>query len=264
MSPWLVPVSIELCLLVVFGAVLYHLRKSLNAKSFLLWLTLWLGRAAASLAGIHFLPPTTGNFLLAVYTPLQTGFALGLVLIVYRLEHQKRELRQLQAELRHLRTAAAGPPDSDPLTGLLSRSALARWLDEESPFEGIVAVCDLDNFKALNDLYGHLVGDEILHGFGQLLLASVRQEDRAFRWGGDEFVIVLRSLSPEVAQARLQGIEERLQKFQIRNHGPISVSLSWGMAPAAGRPLRETLAEADRNMYAAKRRRHKQQSAGNP
>ena len=53
-----------------------------------------------------------------------------------------------------------------------------------------MTVCDMDNFKDVNDRYGHLVGDEILRNIGNLLQSSIRHEDEAFRWGGDEFVIL--------------------------------------------------------------------------
>ena len=168
--------------------------------------------------------------------------------------HQRAELRRLEAELDRLRQEA-GRMDLDTLTGLENRAALARWIEEERGFEGQVVVCDLDDFKALNDRYGHLVGDEILHGVGQLIRASIRQEDRGYRWGGDEFVIFFRNSERAVVETRVQELEERLVKFQIRNHGPVPIRFSWGMAATASRPLQESLDEADRLMLEAKRRR---------
>ena len=87
--------------------------------------------------------------------------------------------------------------DIDRLTGLLNQAALARRMESGEPFTGVVAVCDMDNFKSINDQYGHLVGDEILRNIGHLLRSSVRQQDEAFRWGGDE----IRHPIPESAAA---------------------------------------------------------------
>jgi diguanylate cyclase (GGDEF)-like protein len=174
---------------------------------------------------------------------------------------QRRQLRRLQEELAHLREKA-GQVDVDPMTGLLNRNAMARWMEQEQDFQGLVAVCDLDDFKVLNDRYGHLVGDEILHGVGNLVQTSIRQQDRAFRWGGDEIVIFFRNLDPELARVRMRGLEERLQRFQIRNHGPVAVRFSWGIAPSSGRALQESLEEADRRMYESKRTK-KPASSGN-
>jgi len=165
---------------------------------------------------------------------------------------QKQQLRSLQEELARLREEA-GQVDVDPMTGLLNRYAMGRWMEQEQDFQGLVAVCDLDDFKVLNDQYGHLVGDEILHGVGNLVQASIRHQDRAFRWGGDEIVIFFRNLDAERAQARLRGLEERLQRFQIRNHGPMAIRFSWGLAPASGRGLQESLEAADHLMYESKR-----------
>ena len=87
--------------------------------------------------------------------------------------------------------------DIDRLTGLLNQAAPARRMESGEPFTGVVAVCDMDNFKSINDQYGHLVGDEILRNIGHLLRSSVRQQDEAFRWGGDE----IRHPIPESAAA---------------------------------------------------------------
>jgi diguanylate cyclase (GGDEF)-like protein len=183
---------------------------------------------------------------------------LGVVLFYLRRSvRQKQQLQRLQEELELLRQEA-GRIDTDPLTGLLNRSALARWIETEQGFQGLLVVCDLDNFKVLNDQYGHLVGDEILHGFGQLVRTSIRQEDRAFRWGGDEFVIFFRNLDRDVVETRMRGIEEHLRKFQIRHHGPMAIRFSWGTASATGQSLPETLEEADRRMYEFKRSRQLQ------
>ena len=67
----------------------------------------------------------------------------------------------------------------------------------------MVAVCDMDNFKDVNDRYGHLVGDEILRNIGHLLQSSIRHADEAFRWGGDEFVILFQNQHAEIARRRM-------------------------------------------------------------
>jgi diguanylate cyclase (GGDEF)-like protein len=122
-------------------------------------------------------------------------------------------------------------------------------------FPGVVAVCDMDNFKEVNDRHGHLVGDEILRNIGSLLQSSIRHEDEAFRWGGDEFVILFRNQRANVAERRMGEIEARLRGFRVRGYGVLPISFSWGTAEAHARPLREALDEADRNMYAFKRQR---------
>ena len=170
-------------------------------------------------------------------------------------ESQIDRIRELNAEVDHLRRENAQGLDLDRLTGLLNQAALARRVEEPEQFDGVVAVCDMDDFKDVNDSYGHLAGDEILRNIGHLLQSSIRQADEAFRWGGDEFVILFRNQRSEVARKRMSEIEARLRDFRVRGFGALPISFSWGAADAHGRPLREALDEADRGMYARKRER---------
>jgi diguanylate cyclase (GGDEF)-like protein len=143
----------------------------------------------------------------------------------------------------------------DRLTGLFNQAALARRVEESEGFVGVVVVCDMDNFKDINDRYGHLVGDEILRNIGNLLQSSIRHEDEAFRWGGDEFVILFRNQLTDVAARRMADIENRLRDFRVRGLGVLPITFSWGTAETTGLPLREALDTADRNMYTFKRTR---------
>ena len=170
-------------------------------------------------------------------------------------ECQIDRIRELRAELDHLRREGEQGADLDRLTGLLNQAALARLVEDPADFQGVVAVCDMDNFKDVNDRYGHLAGDEILRNIGHLLRSSIRLADEAFRWGGDEFVILFHNQRTEVARTRMSGIEARLREFRVRGYGALPISFSWGIADARSRPLRETLDEADRNMYEMKRTR---------
>jgi diguanylate cyclase (GGDEF)-like protein len=173
------------------------------------------------------------------------------------IETQNDRIIDLGGELDRLRRESLTNVELDRLTGLLNQSALAKRMEDVAGFSGVVTVCDMDNFKEINDIYGHLVGDEILRNVGHLLRSSIRQQDEAFRWGGDEFVIVFRNQNRDVARSRMREIENRLRDFRVRGSGSLSISFSWGTAEAAGRPLRETLDEADREMYATKRDRKK-------
>ena len=170
-------------------------------------------------------------------------------------ESQIDRVAELRAELDRLRRESEQGSDLDRLTGLLNQAALARRVENPADFDGVVAVCDMDNFKDVNDRYGHLAGDGILRNIGHLLRSSIRLADEAFRWGGDEFVILFHNQRTEVARTRMSGIEARLREFRVRGYGALPISFSWGTADARGRALRETLDEADRNMYALKRTR---------
>ncbi len=255
MRPWALPIIVETGLTLLFCGVLLYLRRSLAKSKQLMWLLLWCLCGAGSMFAFRYFP-SANAFILFFYAPLQVAFAIALVLIAVHLEKQRNQIEDLHEELHRLRKESASQLDLDPLTGLLNRSALARWMEEEHDFQGLVVVCDMDDFKQLNDVFGHLVGDEILHGVGHLLRASIREQDLAFRWGGDEFVLFFRNQDRQIVEDRMHELQERLRNFHIRHHGPTTVCFSWGVASATGRALRESLAEADRSMYNFKRMQH--------
>jgi diguanylate cyclase (GGDEF)-like protein len=177
-------------------------------------------------------------------------------------ESQIDRIGDLTREVDHLRREVNHSLDLDRLTGLFNQSALAARVEGHTGFDGVVAVCDMDNFKEINDRYGHLVGDEILRNVGHLLRASIRLEDEAFRWGGDEFVVLFHNQQTSIAARRMAEIDARLHEFRVRGFGVLPISFSWGTADALGRPLREALDEADHAMYTLKRSRAAESPAG--
>jgi diguanylate cyclase (GGDEF)-like protein len=165
------------------------------------------------------------------------------------IEYQQQRMKELGAQLERVRPESSRNPDLDDLTGLLNHAALDRRIQDTPDFDGVMVVCDIDNFKEVNDRYGHLAGDEILRSIGHLFHASIRQEDEAFRWGGDEFAILFRNQGAELVNQRMRDLRGRLQGFRVRGYGVLPISFSYGIAQLNGRPLREVLDEADRKMY---------------
>ena len=125
----------------------------------------------------------------------------------------------------------------DPLTGLYTRRHLTTRLEEEiaraARYGGTfaLAILDLDDFKALNDERGHLHGDEALRAFGDAVRAMLRQSDLAFRYGGDE-CLVLFSGTPAAAA---EGVLERLRQnlLQVPFSGGIAEYPADGAGPSA-------------------------------
>ena len=171
------------------------------------------------------------------------------------IEDQNGYITRLSNELDSARRESAAHVDLDHLTGLMNQAALARSMGDPAGFAGVAAVCDMDDFKSINDRYGHLVGDEILRNVGNLLKTSVRAEDTAFRWGGDEFVVLFRNQNMDVARSRMEAIEERLRAFRVRGHGVVPITFSWGIAECGDGRLRESIDLADQQMYQWKRAR---------
>lgn len=151
----------------------------------------------------------------------------------------------------------------DALTGLLNRrafmellpQALARADRSNKPLA--LLFLDLDGFKVVNDTLGHEAGDELLRHAGAMLLQSVRQTDSVVRLAGDEFVVLLESLSPGAADGHVvaEKILARLSAPLMLPHGQARVSASIGIAvyePGSGQAPSALIHEADGWMYQAK------------
>src|SRR5260370_320371 len=116
---------------------------------------------------------------------------------------------------------------------------------------------DVDRFKRVNDLYGHLVGDHVLLALGRLLNAHFRREDLRGRWGGEEFVIVFPNETARTAATVLSRVldEFRTLPFRGERGERLFVAFSAGIAsfPADGTTVDALIRAADRRLYEAKR-----------
>ena len=114
-----------------------------------------------------------------------------------------------------------------------------------------VILLDLDNFKQVNDTYGHEAGDKALKGFADRLRKATRGSDVASRYGGDEFLILL----PECKPGDVQYVLQRLEGVQVDVGGqPLTVCYSAGWADyATGESCEELLERADKALYVNKR-----------
>src|SRR6202048_3664551 len=121
-----------------------------------------------------------------------------------------------------------------------------------------IMVCDLDNFKQINDLYGHLKGDNLLKDFAGHLKESCRGYDYVARMGGDEFVIVVPGMSPEAASEKSSRLNQLAIEAGRKISGRNLVALSVGTAfcPQDSFDVERLLAEADRRMYSMKQVHH--------
>jgi len=150
----------------------------------------------------------------------------------------------------------------DGLTGLANRrqteEVLAAEVARAARFEGplSIVVGDLDDFKAVNDVHGHPVGDTVLREFARVLTNTVREVDTAGRWGGEEFLIVLPGTDGAGAVRLAQRVRDYLEgRTLLTPEGvPVRISASFGVAEyGAGLTLDELVAAADVALYEAKR-----------
>jgi diguanylate cyclase (GGDEF)-like protein len=152
--------------------------------------------------------------------------------------------------------------EKDVLTGLLLRRSFLERIEEllhqanRLESECSIAIIDVDRFKAINDTYGHVVGDEILSSLGQHLAQRFRVGDLRGRWGGEEFVLALPHTSASTAKGALERLLDEIKSIEYKSSEgvPFKVSFSGGVAafPRDGANFKELLLKADGRLYLAK------------
>jgi diguanylate cyclase (GGDEF)-like protein len=144
----------------------------------------------------------------------------------------------------------------DHLTGMANRRALDRYLDDlraRGVEDAAMLVIDVDHFKAVNDRFGHGVGDEVLRRLGTIFAASVRTEDLAARIGGDEFVVVMARSTSAAAKERAEAIVRGVAETPWGQIAPaLGVSISIGVAADRLERVDALAARADAALYRAK------------
>jgi diguanylate cyclase len=173
-----------------------------------------------------------------------------------QLKRSATEVQTLTQRLEQAQTEAL----LDPLTGLSNRRGLEREiLQAGGTLDGSsLLLADIDNFKAINDTHGHLLGDKVLRAVAQVLRGYIKGRDMAARMGGEEFAVLLPDTSLQGAAIVAEKIRQAISKVSIRrldrNEFVGNVTLSVGVAAAQKDDTLEALVErADAALYVAKR-----------
>ena len=171
-----------------------------------------------------------------------------------RLETQLVEIKKLQTDLREQAIR-------DPLTQLYNRRFLVDVLEREFATAErrknslSIIILDIDYFKAVNDTYGHHIGDECLVAIADLLRDSFRDADIVCRFGGEEFLVVLPDSAPEFAQQRAEDFRKLVEETHFsfgENEVALTISLGIASYPAYGTVADEIIQKADQALYDAK------------
>lgn len=191
------------------------------------------------------------------------GLLYGVVWGVYLQNHiafEENSSRQLldvllfKEDLSALREAAT----TDPMTGLLNRRAfelvVGTLLQQQSGsvMDGFALVlCDADRFKQINDTLGHAEGDRVLQDIAATIRSAVREEDYAFRLGGDEFLVLL----PKAGLPEARDVARRMSKFEFTNprlEYPVTLTIGISAYPDDGVTRDELFDAADARLYEGK------------
>jgi diguanylate cyclase (GGDEF)-like protein len=174
---------------------------------------------------------------------------------------------QLAEKTRELETANHALAESarrDPLTGLGNRLQLRedlyrlqRWLDRYGRGFG-VALCDVDRFKLYNDRYGHVAGDEVLQGISKAVADTIRSGDMAYRYGGEEFLVIMPEQSADTSIVAMERVREAVERLAVphsanRPYGIVTISIGLvAIGQGEQLPWEVVLNRADTALYRAK------------
>jgi len=213
--------------------------------------------------------PTTRNIPVIVLSGMDTtqdkvtAFDLGAIDFVSK----PFELTELRARLRSsLRISSLlkmleQKAQVDGLTGLYNRSYFdQRWSEEYERClrhsNGLsIVMIDIDNFKSINDSFGHPAGDAVISGIANLIQSHIRKSDIACRYGGEEFVLILPETSPEQALGLCERIRSDCQEIYWPRHADRNITISMGITgctDGATMQAETWIEHADSNLYKAK------------
>lgn len=199
-------------------------------------------------------PFTLFVFVMNSILPVMTAFPISVWIFLQqnRLARALGELSRVHAELERRATY-------DAMTGVLNRETFLKRLADlrRDADAGALLIMDVDYFKAVNDTYGHLVGDKALIAIAEEIGPILRSSDVVGRIGGEEFAVYLPGTPIGSAIAIAHRIRARIEGVEFRPNGeirhPLTVSIGVG-AVSADRKVSEIMREADRRLYLAKER----------
>ncbi len=172
-------------------------------------------------------------------------------------EHIQKQKMQLSKAYNKMEALAR----TDPLTKLSNRRdflekfqlEVNRFERNKNPFS--IVLCDIDDFKQVNDEYGHDCGDFVLVGISELMKSAVRKQDVVSRWGGEEFILLLPETSIEGGRRVAEGIRENLEEKTFYFDGEtLSVTMTFGVSPYnCSMEIDTCIKQADEALYVGKR-----------
>lgn len=167
------------------------------------------------------------------------------------IKYLRNYIRELEKMLNYYKASSV----IDELTNVYNRRYIIEALKKEIAFANrtgeklSLALIDIDNFKQINDQYGHEVGDRVLEMVAYELQNSVREADIVGRWGGDEFIVILRNTDIDRAKKVAERILNNIRNVRVNS---LRLSVSLGLAEYRGESLKELIRKADKALYKAK------------
>jgi diguanylate cyclase (GGDEF)-like protein len=193
---------------------------------------------------------------------------MGFGMVIVLLEEVLTDFQKANAKLQKAHEKLEQIAHVDPLTTAFTRHAFHGYVKKQDsgadPVSGCVGFFDIDNLKPINDIYGHKAGDMAIRAVARSIRELVRAEDLIFRWGGDEFFVIMIGLDADVATKRMKRIEEMLTDVMIEGaYKPLTIGVSSGFKDFGDfTELEKAMNAADAEMYRLKQERKNAQQEG--
>lgn len=185
---------------------------------------------------------------------------LGFGMVIVLLEKVRQDVEETNCKLKEAHDRLEQLAHVDPLTAAFTRRAFYSFLQKQNrddkTISGCVGVFDIDNLKPINDRFGHAAGDAAISSTARVLRSVVRTDDLIFRWGGDEFFVVMPGFDTVQAIERMSELNALLMDIKLFGvPGKTSIGVSYGFADFSDiNDLEKSFKEADAKMYLAKQR----------
>ncbi|MDX6577033.1 MAG: diguanylate cyclase, partial [Blastocatellia bacterium] len=186
---------------------------------------------------------------------------LGFGTIMVLLENVRSEVEATNRELTIARDKLELMARMDPLTEALNRHAFHSLLSRDAAnldatVDGCVAVIDIDNLKPINDTLGHSVGDKAIRAVARAVRSLIRADDMLFRWGGDEFLVLMFKLHEEEASRRMRSLNTILaENGRQWTSAPVTITVSSGVCGFESlKDLGPAIERADQAMYGSRQK----------
>jgi len=183
---------------------------------------------------------------------------LGFGMVIILLEKVLNDARTANEKLKQAHEKLEELVHVDPLTTALNRHAFYGYLKrrgaEDRGVSGCLGFFDIDDLKGINDVYGHTIGDVVIRSVVRAIREVVRGEDLVFRWGGDEFFVIMIGLDSTLAEQRMTKMEKMLSRVRINGlDQPVKIGVSHAFEDFGSlAEMESTIKRADAGMYRRK------------
>ena len=265
--------NLHTLILAIFFAVAFHTLKPLPFRCFG-WSVMRVALGLLALDFFHYfvifsllksgikipLPEVYPAFDPVIDLVLEVMLGFGMVII--QLENVLREVRAVNEQLREAHEKLENIAHVDPLTMAFNRHAFYGFLKKrgdaaEPDISGCVGFFDIDDLKPINDKLGHNIGDLAIRAVVSAIRDLMRAEDLIYRWGGDEFFVIMVSMNSEMARERMSILKNKLPDIDIEGTiYPLTIRVSYGFEDFSDMSdMNQAIKTADEEMYRGKQER---------